>query len=90
MAVACRFEDIGSPKAYLNAHLRRISRGTSQVEESATVGAEVTIVGSYVGHGARIEGSGTIEGCVVLAGARVHAPLSGAIVTPSGAVMKVQ
>jgi NDP-sugar pyrophosphorylase family protein len=86
--VNAAFEDVGTPSAYLNAHLTRLG-GRAYIEAGATVGQGVTLERSYVGENARIEGAGKLEDCVVLKGATATAPLRRAVVTPAGRVMEV-
>jgi mannose-1-phosphate guanylyltransferase len=90
VSVSGEFEDVGTPRAYLQAHLRRMPEKAGHVDESARLAEDVTVIQSYVGPGASVEGAGAIERCVVLAGARVRAPLRESIVTPGGSVMKVE
>lgn len=57
------------------------------VHPSALVHADVELISSVVGAGARVEGSGRVERCVLWPGARAHAPLSDVVVTTSGRVV---
>lgn len=84
-----RFEDIGTPQAYLEAHLERLDSGRSMVAASARVPSRIRVVRSFVGEGAEIAGEGLVEECVILAGAVAVAPLRRSIVSPRGIVMTV-
>jgi mannose-1-phosphate guanylyltransferase len=52
----------------------------------ATMAPGVELVCSVIGAGAKVEGEGRIERCVVWPGARVRAPLADAVVTTGGRV----
>ena len=87
--VATGFLDIGSPAAYLAANLAWLGEQglPSWVGSGGEVGEQIELRESLVGHGARIDGRGRIERCVLWPGARVAAPLSDAIVTSAGRVV---
>jgi mannose-1-phosphate guanylyltransferase len=55
----------------------------------ARLGPEVVVRRALVGSGARVEGRGALDDCVVLPGAVCSAPLEGCIVAPGGQVIKV-
>jgi mannose-1-phosphate guanylyltransferase len=78
------FADIGTIASYFEANERWLdARGLDAwVGERAHVGADVRVVRSIVGAGAVVAGTGAVERCVVWPGARVVAPLAGAVVTP--------
>ncbi len=91
---ACRvsgdFIDIGSLEDYLAANLAWLRRGGDVfVSPSATVTGDVVLSQSVVGEGARVEGRGNIDRCVVLPGARAVAPLRSSLVLPSGRVVQL-
>lgn len=77
-----RFDDIGTPSAYLEANLRWLGTRPSWRHGSAEVADGVTLERTLVGAGAVVTGSGALTRCVVWPGARATAPLSDAIVTP--------
>jgi len=87
-AVANRFTDIGSPRAYLQANLAwlRARALPSYVGPDANVDDAVTLDEAVIGAGARVRGCGVIARCVVWPGVEVEAPLSDAIVTPTTTV----
>ncbi|MBN2194135.1 MAG: NTP transferase domain-containing protein [Polyangiaceae bacterium] len=78
------FTDAGTVSAYLAANLAWLARlGRSVwVDPNATVASGVALSSSIVGEGARVEGTGRVERCVVWPGATARAPLADAIVTP--------
>jgi mannose-1-phosphate guanylyltransferase len=86
------FEDIGTPKAYLEANLHwldRQSESSMGVSEQAHLDPGVQVRRSVIGEGARVLGSGVVDSCVILPGAQVQTPLLRSIVTPSGIVIPV-
>jgi mannose-1-phosphate guanylyltransferase len=80
--------DIGSIRAYHDASIAWVERiagpGGSWVHPRSTVGSAVALRTSIVGEGARLDGKGTVERCVLWPGARVTAPLRDTIVTTLG------
>ncbi len=90
-----RFEDIGTPEDYLTANLGWLRQRQSAAAESylgpdVRVSEGVEVIQSVVGAGAQITGSGRVVASLILPRAHATAPLTGAIVTPSGRVMSVQ
>jgi mannose-1-phosphate guanylyltransferase len=83
--------DIGSISAYHRANLKWLERQEVpfHVGPGAGVVSGVTLLHSVVGAGARVEGEGVFERCVVLPGARAKAPLADAVVTVSGEILGV-
>jgi mannose-1-phosphate guanylyltransferase len=83
--------DVGSIASYHAANLawleQRHGAEGSWVHPGAAVGAAVILRCSVVGEGARVEGTGLLERCVVWPGARAVAPLRDAIVTTAGRVV---
>lgn len=79
------FSDLGTPRAYLDAHFghghsaeRRVAEG-ARVEEGATLGE------SYVGARARVPEGASLERCVVWPDARVpRGTHQGVVITPRG------
>jgi mannose-1-phosphate guanylyltransferase len=87
------FVDIGDLGAYLEANRRFIAQsawGEGWVAEDAEVDRGVRVVGSVVGSRARVTGEGKLESVVVWPGAEAHAPLSNAIVTTGGKLVRVR
>lgn len=79
--------DVGSLDGYLRANHDWLVRHTNRadgsfVAPSARVGQGVLLRGSVVGAGARVEGAGTLNDCVIWPNASATAPLSRAVVTP--------
>jgi len=94
VVVRATFEDVGTPEQYLRANLRWWDeqvkpKGSSYLGEGSQVSSKVEIEHSLVGAGARIWGEGRVVESVILPGATAKAPLSNAIVTPSGVVIQV-
>lgn len=85
------FADIGTPEAYLEANLHWLDRwpDNNWVSEQVVLGPQVQVRRSVIGAGAEVTGSGEIDCCVILPGARAAAPLRRSIVTPSGIVIGV-
>jgi mannose-1-phosphate guanylyltransferase len=81
--------DAGDPRALLSANLAWLSRRAPPffAAESAQIAATVELRNSVVGAGARVQGHGLLERCVVCPGATAFAPLADAIVAPSGRVV---
>ncbi len=90
------WDDIGTIASYVAANSRWLSRRgfgggapvvdgglDSFVHETARVAPGVSLIGSVVGAGAVVTGEGAVRGSVIWPGARVEAPLEGAVVTPS-------
>ena len=91
VAITAPWTDAGDPSSLLAANLAWLSeRGLDGfVAEGAEVQRTVQVRDSLVGANARVLGEGRLERCVVCPGATATAPLSGAIVTPSGVVIDV-
>jgi mannose-1-phosphate guanylyltransferase len=88
--VISRWYDVGSLPGYLAANqywLERQAQGGAFVHPSAQVAAAVTITGSVVGEGARVDGSGLLSDCIVWPGSRVSAPQSRSVITPHARVL---
>ncbi len=84
--------DAGDPASYLAANLAWLAgqaAGAARKGRGAVVAAGVELRQSIVGDGARVDGHGALERCVVWPGAHATAPLSDAIVTTSGRVVRV-
>ncbi len=81
--------DAGDPCRLLDANLAWLrARGEAAfVAGGAEVAPTVKLWECVVGAGARVLGLGVLERCLVCAGATVEAPLSDAIVAPSGRVI---
>jgi mannose-1-phosphate guanylyltransferase len=73
---ASGFHDIGTVATYQAANLAWLEETgrSSFVGEGAHVAPGVKLVRSVVGRDARVEGTGTVDECVVWPGARVSAP----------------
>jgi mannose-1-phosphate guanylyltransferase len=88
------WSDAGSLESYLDANLRWLAEGVggdgSFVGEGAEVGAGVRLTASVVGAGARLDGEGELARSVIWPGATARAPLSDAVVTSSGRVVRRQ
>lgn len=78
------YADTGTLDEYLGANLAWLAGRRSFVGQGAFVAPSVELDGVVVGAGARVEGSGRVESCVVWPGATARAPLARAIVTPRG------
>ena len=74
------WHDIGTLDDYVAANLAWLGRRESFVHASASVDDGVTFDRSIVGEGARVEGSGAVERCIVWPGAAATAPLADAVV----------
>lgn len=88
------FEDVGTPADYLRANLNWLRARVGEpidsfIADGARVEPEVVVVSSIIGKGARVRGKGVVQDSLVLPGALAHAPLCGAIVTPTGVVISV-
>jgi mannose-1-phosphate guanylyltransferase len=85
--VSGRWWDIGTPERYLQTNLDWLSRvhgfGGNFLAPSAQVDPRVTLASSVVGRGARVNGTGRVERCVIWPESVAQAPLSDCIVTPS-------
>jgi len=89
VAVTSPWTDAGDARSLLGANLSWLSaRGLGSFQgQGAEVGPEVELHQALVGAGARVHGRGRLERCVVCPGATALAPLSDAIVAPSGRVI---
>jgi mannose-1-phosphate guanylyltransferase len=78
--------DAGDLPSYLaaNRDWLRTRAESSYCGPDAEVSPQISLEGSVVGAGARIEGSGLVADCVVWPGARVRAPLARRIVMSDG------
>lgn len=87
--VSTPWTDAGDPAGLLAANLEWLAtRGLDGfVADGAELARGVRLEESLVGAGARVVGQGTLTRCVVCPGATVTAPLSDAIVAPSGRVI---
>jgi len=88
---AAGWSDLGTIRAYWEANLSWLAAhhpgGFSGA--GAAVGADVVVVDSVVGAGARVGGAGRLSRVVAWPGAPVQAPLSDAVVLTSGRVVPV-
>lgn len=78
-------------ESYVAENLKWISRSApsdSWLGAGVMLAPNVTIEGSLIGAGARIEGEGRVQRCLVFPGATAHAPLRGRIVLPSGTIVR--
>jgi mannose-1-phosphate guanylyltransferase len=91
VAVSAPWTDAGDPHSLLRANLAWLgARGLAAFQgPGAEVGSGVELRQALVGAGARVQGRGLLERCVVCPGANAVAPLSDAIVAPSGRVIRV-
>jgi mannose-1-phosphate guanylyltransferase len=91
VAVSAPWTDAGDPAGLLAANLAWLAaRGLDGfVADGAELARGVRLEESLVGAGARVVGQGTLTRSVVCPGATVTAPLSDAIVAPSGRVISV-
>ena len=90
-SVVRRWQDVGTPAAYLEANLRWLDdQGQgSFIGPGARLDALVSVDRSVVGRGAAVSGSGLLRRVVAWPGAHVQAPLEGAIVTTAGRIVRV-
>jgi mannose-1-phosphate guanylyltransferase len=84
--------DAGDPASLLAANLAWLAAREldSFLGAGIEISAGVTVEHSVLGAGARVLGQGRIERCVVCPGATAVAPLSDAIVAPSGRVVNAR
>jgi len=89
VTVSTPWTDAGDLQSLLRANLDWLAaRGLgSFLGSGAELAAGVELRQALVGAGARVEGRGVLERCVVCPGATAVAPLSNAIVAPSGRVI---
>lgn len=66
---------------YLAANERWLAGRPSYVADGVRVPSAVALESTVLGSGAEVSGAGTLSRCVVWPGARVRAPLAGAVVT---------
>lgn len=79
------WDDIGSPHALLGANLRWLSRRGLRFWSAPSARCDgVCLADSVVCDGARIEGEGLVERCLVLPGATLLAPAKDAIAMADG------
>ncbi len=92
MPVTRPWTDAGDPRALLWANLAwlAVRELGSFVAAGAEIASGVEPRNSVIGAGARVLGQGLLERCVVCPGAIVSAPLSDAIVAPSGRVVSAR
>lgn len=85
------FTDVGTPSDYLRANLGWLSRRKldNWVAADAQISPSVTMRSCVVLGQCRVRGTGVLERCVLLAGAKAQAPLRDCVVTPSGRVVSV-
>ncbi|HXS16739.1 MAG TPA: sugar phosphate nucleotidyltransferase [Polyangiaceae bacterium] len=89
--VSSDFIDVGTLSTYLSANLRVVDDlGTSLVGAGAQVHDSVQLVRSVIGAQAEVTGTGVVQECVVLPGARARAPLQRCIVLSDGQVVPVE
>ncbi len=74
LELAGSWSDLGNLECYLAANLEWLAGRPSWVGEGAEVAPGVELSRSIVGAGARVEGQGVLEGCVVWPGAVATAP----------------
>lgn len=84
------WDDLGTVAAYLAANARWLARRgvPSFTGPGVRVAASVELVGTVIGARAAVEGAGQLQRCVVWPGARAVAPLSDAVVTTAGAIVR--
>jgi mannose-1-phosphate guanylyltransferase len=86
--------DIGSLAAYHDANIAWVERlagpGGSWAHPRSVVARGVELRTSILGDGARIDGTGPVERCVLWPGARATAPLRDTIVTTAGRQVPVR
>lgn len=89
--VTVPWTDAGDPRSLLEANLEWLAaRGLASFQGlGAQVAPGVELRQALLGAGARVLGRGLVERCLVCPGASVVAPLSDAIVAPSGRVIAV-
>jgi mannose-1-phosphate guanylyltransferase len=80
------FHDIGTLETYLAANLAWLEENglESFVGEGAKVASGVTLVRSVVGNGAKLDGQGVVDGCVVWPGTSLSAPRCNSVVSAHG------
>ncbi len=90
VAVTAPWTDAGDPRGLLAANLDWLgARGLASFQgQGAEVAPGVELRQALIGAGARVHGRGLFERCVVCPGASAVAPLSDAIVAPSGRVIR--
>jgi len=89
VAVNGPWTDAGDPHSLLDANLAWLAaRGAgSFMGPGAAVAPGVEARQAVIGAGARVEGQGAIERCLICPGAHAFAPLKDVIVAPSGRVI---
>jgi mannose-1-phosphate guanylyltransferase len=89
VAVSAPWTDAGDVQSLLGANLTWLSaRGLGSFQgPGAELAPGVELRQALIGAGARVQGRGVVERCVVCPGASATAPLRDAIVAPSGRVI---
>lgn len=85
------FSDAGDPTAYLQLNLHWLAFGDAPayVGPGAVVDPRVSLSEAVIGAGARVTGAGEVRRVVAWPGAHVEGPLSNAIVTTKGVIVRV-
>jgi mannose-1-phosphate guanylyltransferase len=81
--------DVGDPVTYHGVNLAWLGARPYFVAPDAVVANTVELRESVVGRGARVQGTGVLEGCVVWPGAEVQAPLERAVVMDSNRMLRL-
>ena len=89
--VTTPWTDAGDPASLLRANLAWLSERNLSffLGQGAEAAPGVELQQALIGAGARVQGRGLLQRCVVCPGATATAPLSDAIVAPSGRVIAV-
>lgn len=82
--------DLGSLGDYLRANLEWLGTRVHAVGPEALVSQTAKLDRSIIGAAARVGGAGLLSECIVWPGARVDAPLSRAVVTTSGRIVRLR
>jgi mannose-1-phosphate guanylyltransferase len=91
-AVVRRWQDVGTPRSYLEANLGWLAREgrASYLGPGARIAQGVTLEHCVVGAGAEIMGQGLLRNVVAWPGARTRAPLADAVATTAGLLMRIE
>lgn len=81
--------DLGCLHDYLRANLEWLGERAHAVGPEAMVSQTVELDRSIIGARARVGGTGELSECIVWPGARADAPLSRAVVTSSGRIVRL-